>query len=82
MFLEWMTKYEPIWLATAFIISILFEAYTAYMVKREYDYDEQKDIEKKQKRTRVTKKVTTQPGGGSVTEESTETTEPVQEEKK
>lgn len=74
--LEWMAKYEPIWLAVAFLVSIAFEAYTAWMVKKEYDYDEQKDIEKKQKRTKTTKKTTTQPSGVSVVEESTETVEP------
>lgn len=76
MILEFMAKYEPIWLSIAFLISILFEAYTAWTVKREFDYDEQKDLEKKQRRTKTTKKTTTQPSGASVIEEQTETVEP------
>lgn len=76
MFLEFMTKWEPVWLALILLCSISLEAYTARMAKREFDYDEQKDIEKKQKRTRTTKKTTTQPGGTSVIEESSEITEP------
>lgn len=79
MLLEWMTKYEPIWLALAFLVSILFEAFTAYWVLKEYQYDEKKDIEKKYRRTRTSKKTTTQPGGGSITEESTEITDPISE---
>jgi hypothetical protein len=82
MILEWMTKWEPIWLGIVALISIYLEAYTAYWIVREYKYDELKDTEKKRKRTRTTKKVTTQPGGASVTEESTETSEPIMEEKK
>lgn len=81
MLLDWMAKWEPIWLAVAFIVSIAFEAYTAWMMKKEYDYDEQKDIEKKQKRTRTTKKTTTQPSGASVVEESSEIVEPTGEPK-
>lgn len=42
--------------------------------KREFEYDEQKDL-KKQKRTKTTKKTTTQPGGGSIIEEATEVVE-------
>lgn len=82
MFLEWIAKYESIWLFLFAILSLGFEAYTAFILKKEYDYDEAKDIEKKHKRTKTTKKVTTQPGGGSVSEETTETTEPIPEEKK
>lgn len=81
MFLEWMTKYEPIWLALILLVSVSLEAYTARMAKKEYDYDEQKDLEKKSKRTRTTKKTTTQPSGVSTTEETSEIIEPPQEPK-
>jgi hypothetical protein len=50
-------------------------------IKKEYEYDEAKDLEKKQRRTRTSKKTTTQPGGISVVEESTETVEPTGEQK-
>lgn len=73
--LEWITKYEPIWLFAFAIISLGFEAATTFILKKEYEYDEAKDLAKKQKRTRITKKTTTQPSGVSVIEESTETLE-------
>jgi predicted histidine transporter YuiF (NhaC family) len=80
--LEILAKWEPLWLLVVLVIGLIFEGYTAYVVKKEYDYDEQKDIEKKQKRTKTTKKTTTQPGGASIVEEATEVTEPVKEELK
>jgi len=80
--LEFMTKYEPIWL---FLI-LAIETFVAYLslvwLKKEYFYDETKDLEKKQRRTRTSKKTTTQPGGASIVEENTEIVEPTHEEKK
>lgn len=46
-----------------------------YYVAREFHYDERKDLEKKQRRTKTTKKATTMPDGTTVTEENIETTE-------
>ncbi len=77
LFLDFMTKWEPIWLALAFIVSIGFEAFTAYWIVKEYQYDEAKDLEKKQRKTRTTKKTTSKPGGETVVEESQEVTEPI-----
>lgn len=75
MILEWMAKWEPIWLAAI----LLAEWMTGlYQRNREFRYDEAKDIEKKQKRTKTTKKTTTQ-AGGTIVEESTETSEPIAE---
>lgn len=82
MILELSAKYEPIWLFIFLLLGLVIEFHSNYMLRKEFDYDEQKDLEKKQKRTRTTKKVTTQPGGGSITEESVETSEPIQEDKK
>lgn len=45
----------------------------------EYKYDANKDLKKK--KTKSTKKTTTQPDGSSVTEEAIETSEPIKEEK-
>lgn len=80
--LEFMAKYEPIWLFLVLFPELLAGLYSAWILKREFDYDEQKDIEKKQRRTKTTKKTTVQPGGGSVIEESTETSEPMKDESK
>lgn len=57
--------------------SVELEKETLKILIKEYEYDEAKDIEKKQKRTKTTRKVTTRPGGETTTEESTETSEPL-----
>ena len=80
--LEWMTKWEPIWLFLVLFPEAVAGLYAAFWIKREYDYDAQKDLEKKQRKTRTTKKVTTNPSGASTTEETTEVSEPMPEEKK
>lgn len=74
---HFLNEWESFWLAGAFLVSICFEAFTAYVVWIEFKYDERKDLEKKQRRTKTTRKTTTQPSGASVVEESVETTEPV-----
>jgi len=81
MILEFMTKWEPIWLFLVLFPELLAGLYSAYILKREFDYDEQKDLEKKQRRTKTTKKTTTNPGGASVIEESTETVEGLADQK-
>jgi hypothetical protein len=80
--LEWMGRTEPIWLFLILFPEMIAGIYSAWILKREFDYDEQKDLEKRQKRTRTTKKTTTQPNGGLTTEETTEVSEPVKEESK
>jgi archaellum component FlaF (FlaF/FlaG flagellin family) len=75
---EWMTTYEPEWLFTILFIETLAGFCTLYILIKEYNYDANKDLEKKQKRTRTTKKTTTQPTGTTV-EETTEISEPVQD---
>lgn len=81
MFREFMSKYEPIWLFLILLPDMIAGLYSAWILKREFDYDEQKDLEKKQRRTKTTKKTTTQPGGASVVEETSETVTPMEESK-
>ena len=74
--LTWMGRWEPVWLFLILFIETVIGCLTLYWVHQEFIYDEQKDLEKKQKRTRTTKKTVTQPNGASITEESTDTVEP------
>lgn len=55
-------------------LAFIFEGVIMVYVILEYYYDREKDILKKQKRIRTTKKATTSPTGETVTEEITETT--------
>ena len=79
MFHEWMTTYEPEWLFTILAVETFIGFLTLSWVKREYYYDANKDIEKKQRRTKTTKKTVTQPTGVTTTEETSEVSEPVQD---
>ena len=79
-FLEFMTKWEGIWLFLILFPEMVAGLYSAYILKREFDYDFQKDVEKKQRRTKTTKKTTTTPEGSSTIEETSEVSEPVKEE--
>lgn len=56
------------------------EAGILYYVAREFYYDRDKDLEKKHRKTRTTKK-TTSKAGESIVEESTEVSEPIGESK-
>jgi mannitol-specific phosphotransferase system IIBC component len=78
MFHEWMTTYEPEWLAAILLVETLAGFGSLYILIKEFKYDEQKDLEKKQKRTKTTKKTSTK-AGETVVEESVETSEPVQD---
>jgi hypothetical protein len=53
--------------------------YECYILRKEYEYDENKDLEKKLKRTKTTKKVTQSKDGTHTTEETSEITEPKEE---
>lgn len=57
------------------------EAGILYYVAREFYYDRDKDLAKEHKKTRTIKKVTSKPSGETITEESTETNEPMTEKK-
>jgi len=76
--LDWMAKYEPIWLFAILFPEMVAGIYSAFILKREFDYDAQKDIEKKQRRTKTTKKTSTK-DGATIIEESSEISEPVQD---
>lgn len=56
---------------TAFLAELIICVY----VVREFYYDRDKDLEKKHKKTRTTKKTTSTPGGPQITEETTEVSE-------
>lgn len=78
----WLGTWEPAWLFIILFVEMCVGIATLYILIKEYKYDENKDLEKKQKRTKTTKRVTTQPSGESVSEETTETVEPTNEDNK
>lgn len=61
---------------TAFCVEVAI----LIVIIMEYQYDKSKDLEKKHKKTRTTKK-TTNKAGESIVEETSEVSEPVQENK-
>jgi len=77
----YLEHWYPFWWSILFILETFFGAASFYILVKEYKYDEAKDLAKKQRRTKTTKKVTTQPSGESVSEETTEVTEPTGEQK-
>lgn len=62
-------------------VAFVAEVYICVILTAEYFYDANKDLLKKQKKTRTTKKTTTEPSGTQTTEETTETVEPTGEQK-
>lgn len=72
----WLGIWEPTWLILVLLFECVLSMVMIYWMVREFQYDESKDLAKKQRRTKTTKKVTTQPGGTSISEETTETVEP------
>ncbi len=60
----------------------IMEAGILIYVGLEYHYDKAKDDAKKQRKTRTTKKTVQTRDGGSTVEETTETSEPILEDKK
>jgi hypothetical protein len=76
----WLEHWYPLCWSIVFTIEMSVGIAILSMAIKEYRYDESKDLEKKQRKTRTTKKVTEQKDGAKVTEETTETSEPVKEE--
>lgn len=74
---EFLTKWEGLWLFLVLVGELAVGSLTLYWVKREYDYDYNKDVEKKQRRTKTTKKTTKGVSGEQITEETTEIVESV-----
>ena len=77
-----LEHWYPFWWSILFIAETFFGAASFYILVKEYRYDEAKDLAKKQRRTKTTKKTTRNPGGIEITEESSEVTEPTNEEPK
>lgn len=71
---EFLNKWEGLWLFIVLIAGLMIEFHSNYMLRKEYEYDEQKDILRKQKRVRVTKKLTTAKDGSTIQETTEETT--------
>lgn len=74
---KWLGDWQYIWFFVILFAGLMVEIHSNYMLRKEYDYDKAKDD--RRKRTRTTKKTTNKPGGETITEEQTETSEPVQE---
>lgn len=76
---KWLGDWQYIWFFVILAMGLAVELHSNYVLRKEYEYDEQKDLEKKQRRTKTTKKTTSKPGGETVTEEQTETSEPMED---
>lgn len=76
---DWINQYANIWLFWILMGELMAGIYTSVVVTLEYFYDANKDAQKKQRKTRTSKKVTEQRDGGKVTEEVTEVSEPMKE---
>lgn len=75
----YLEHWYPLWWSIVFVIEMFVGMATLYILIKEYRYDEAKDLEKKQRKTRTTKKTTEQKDGVKVTEETTEVSEPIKE---
>jgi len=71
---EFFTKWEGLWLFIVLVAGLAIEFHSNYMLRKEYEYDEQKDLLRKQKRVRVTRKLTKTADGSTVEENTEETT--------
>lgn len=76
---KFLGDWQYIWFFVILTAGLLVEIHSNYVLRKEYEYDERKDLEKKQKRTRTTRKTTSKPGGETITEEQTETSEPIED---
>lgn len=74
-----LEHWYPLWWSIVFVIEMFVGIATLYILIKEYRYDEAKDLEKKQRKTRTTKKITEQKDGAKVTEETTEVSEPMKD---
>jgi hypothetical protein len=77
---EFLTKWEGLWLFVVLISGLCVELHSNYVLRKEYEYDEAKDLAKK-KRTRTSKKTVTNKDGSTTVEESSEAIEPMTNEK-
>lgn len=86
---NYLGTWEPTWLfgvlffeaAVAFLAlgvsiwALIIGRESLKWIVKEFVYDEEKDLARKQRKTKTTKKTTTQPGGASIVEEATEISE-------
>jgi|WetSurMetagenome_2_1015567.scaffolds.fasta_scaffold916121_3 hypothetical protein len=77
---KWLEHWEPIWLFLILAVEAVVGIFSAYILVKEYKYDEMKDLAKSQRKTRTSKKTTQSKDGGTTVEETVETTEPIQNE--
>ena len=79
---KFLGDWQYIWFFLILLVGLLVEIHSNYVLRLEYKYDEQKDLEKKQRKTKTTKRTTTTKDGSSTVEETSESSEPIGEEKK
>ena len=76
---SWLGHWQYIWFFLILSVELVVSTITMYWVIKEYAYDENKDLEKKQRKTKTTKKTTRGVTGEEIVEETTETSEPMAE---
>lgn len=72
----WLGHWEPLWLILVLLFECLLSMIMIYWMVREYHYDADKDLEKKQRKTRTSKKTSESKDGTKTTEEVVEVSEP------
>lgn len=75
---DWINQYANIWLFWILLGELFAGIYTSVVVTLEYFYDANKDAQKKQRRTKTSKKVSETKDGTKTTEEVTEVSEPIE----
>lgn len=76
-----LEHWEPLWLFLVLVAETLVGVAILWWTVKEFKYDEDKDLQKKHRRTKTTKRTTNTKDGQSIVEESTEVSEPIQEKK-
>ena len=74
---KFLGDWQYLWFFAILFVELLVSTCTLVVVWMEYKYDANKDLEKKQRRTKTTKRTTKGKDGGEVTEETTEVSEPM-----
>lgn len=68
--MNWIKEYEHLWLFVVLTLELAVSVYSAYMLRKEYDYDKQKDD--KRARRKTTRKTTTGSDGSFIEEQTVE----------
>jgi hypothetical protein len=74
---KFLGDWQYIWFFVILLAGLLVEFHSNFMLRKEFDYDKEKDD--RRKRTKTTKKTTKGKEGGETTEETTEISEPMVE---